>query len=190
MRAPREPESHEREERAPYVEHAEQPFVARDLTRWGPIWAGFIAAAAIILLLTTLGTAVGLSAASPGSILTAITAEGIWAGIVMLIGLFIGGWLSARTAAVGGSLLGIVHGSLVWALLVFIGLILSAIGAAAAVGTFIGAAGIIAFGGPTLQGGLSGAAAWAIFAAMIVGLIVAAVGGWIGSRSTYEAPPH
>ena len=196
MRAPREPEHHEpremgtyreREESNVYVEPAEQPIMSRDLTRWGPIWAGLLAAIGTIVALTTLGTAVGLSTGEAAT--TGITtAGGIWAAIVMLVGLFIGGWLAARTAAVGGRFMGMVHGSLVWALAVFISVILAAIGGAAALGVILGQSVTSVFGGQVTPG-TAAATIWTLFAALIIGLIVAAIGGWIGARSTYDAPP-
>jgi len=188
MRAPREEEPREREEPTAFVRPAEQIIRSRDLTRWGPIWAGLIAAVGTIVLLTTLGSAVGLSfvdAATPQGL---TTAAGIWAAIVLLVGLFIGGWLAARTAAVGGAIVGAMHGSMVWALAVFISVILTAIGAAAALGAILGQFGpIIAGQAPP---GIAAGATWGLFIALLIGLAVAALGGWIGARSTYEAPPR
>lgn len=195
MRAPKEPEFREREERAGHIEPIERagrpermerpeimelPILSRDLSRWGPVFAGFVITLATIIVLGLLGAAVGLSIA--GGI---TTAGGIWAAIVWLVALFVGGWLAARLSAVGGPLLGLVQGTLVWAFTLFFALILTALGAAALLGSVIGviisaASGISPITDTTVL--------WLSFAALIIGLGVAALGGWIGARSTYEAP--
>lgn len=158
---------------------------SRDLSRWGPIWAGFLATIGTIILLGTLGAAVGL--AITGTI--GLTANSIWAGIVLLLGLFLGGWLAARLAAVGGRLLGLVQGSLVWALTIFLSLILTVIGAGAALGAFLGGF-APAVAGAGVTPGAGSTALWLLFGTLLLGLIAAALGGWIGARSTYEAPPR
>ena len=85
--------------------------------------------------------------------------------------------------------MGMVHGSLVWALAVFISVILAAIGGAAALGVILGQSVTSVFGGQVTPG-TAAATIWTLFAALIIGLIVAAIGGWIGARSTYDAPPR
>lgn len=72
----------------------------RDRIRWGPIVAGIVTAFAVLLFLTVLGIALGLSAigdenASPQ---TWGTAAGIWGGLSLLVAFFLGGWLAATAA--------------------------------------------------------------------------------------------
>ena len=61
----------------------------KDRIRWGPIIAGIFVAIATQLILSALGTAIGLITASSG-----IT-TGIWTVITLLIALFIGSWVAA-----------------------------------------------------------------------------------------------
>ncbi len=197
MRAPKEPEFREREERPAYVEPIERagrperrerpevmelPILSRDLSRWGPVFAGFVATLGTIIVLGLLGATVGLSIA--GGI---TTAGGIWAAIVWLVALFIGGWLAARLSAVGGPMLGLVQGTLVWAFTLFFAVILTALGAAALLGSVVGGAIPAASGISPIT---DTTALWLSFAALVIGLGVAALGGWVGARSTYEAPPR
>src|ERR1700752_5113977 len=60
---------------------------------WGGIWAGVLTVLGTLLFLTTLGLAIGVSAADPGN--TDASALGIgaaiWSGLSLLIALFIGG---------------------------------------------------------------------------------------------------
>jgi hypothetical protein len=74
----------------------------RDRIRWGPIIAGVVTAFAILLFLTVLGIALGLSALSgdnDNNPQTWGTAAGIWGGLSLLVAFFFGGWMAARAAA-------------------------------------------------------------------------------------------
>ncbi|MGQ9674162.1 MAG: hypothetical protein ACUVX1_00645 [Chloroflexota bacterium] len=210
MRAPKEPEYRGEEERPPFTTPGERPeragrmepvervepmgrfepreryglaeapaVMSRDLSRWGPIFAGFVAAISTIVLLSTLGAAVGLTTAGPIG-----TAGGIWAAIVWLVGLFLGGWLAARLSAVGGRQLGLVQGTLVWAFTIFFALIITALGASALLGSVLGGVILTVAGQPIGDP----TTVWLIFGALLIGLIAAALGGWVGARSTDEAP--
>jgi len=91
--------------------------------RWGGLIAGVVAAFAVILLLTMLGIAIGLS--TPDNSLLSTNSEdaknfattaGIWTGFVTLIAYFVAGIVSTTVTdrPDGGSLL---HGTLEWMLL-------------------------------------------------------------------------
>jgi len=89
--------------------------------RWGGLVAGVVAAFAVILLLTTLGIAVGLSTLSNsllsnGDVKNLATTAGVWTGIVALIAYFVAGMVATIVTdrPDGGALL---HGTLVWVLL-------------------------------------------------------------------------
>ena len=75
----------------------------RDLVRRGPILAGLATTLATLLVLTVLGTAIGLSAFEPddagGTVFT--TSAAIWGAVSALVAFFAGGALAGRTAAVG-----------------------------------------------------------------------------------------
>ncbi len=77
-----------------------------DLVRWNAILAGTVAAIGILVASIVLGGAFRLGST---------TSWGIWGGVTLIIALFVGGWLAARTSAPGGTFSGLVDGSVVWA---------------------------------------------------------------------------
>jgi len=83
----------------------------KNRVQWGPIAAGVLTSLATLLLLTVLGLAVGSSAFEPGTDASDWgTGAGIWGGISAIIALFVGGWVAAKTAAVGGNFGGLMNG--------------------------------------------------------------------------------
>jgi hypothetical protein len=97
----------------------------RDSVRWGPIIAGVVTALAVLLFLTVIGIALGLSALGrdddPG---TWGTAAGIWGGLTLLVAFFVGGWMAGRTAVAplesNGLLNGFVTGAATLLLLLWL----------------------------------------------------------------------
>ena len=83
---------------------------------WGGIFGGVLVAVGLLLLLTALGVAIGISAADPGQTdaSTLGTGAGIWAGVSLLIALFIGGLVSTRIGAISDGATGFFEGALVW----------------------------------------------------------------------------
>jgi hypothetical protein len=83
---------------------------------WGGIFGGVLVAVGLLLLLTALGVAVGISAAQPGQTdaSTLGTGAGIWAGLSLLVALFIGGLVSTRIGAITDGATGFFEGALVW----------------------------------------------------------------------------
>lgn len=83
---------------------------------WGGIFGGVLVAVGLLLLLTALGVAVGISAAQPGEteVSTLGTGAGIWAGLSLLVALFIGGLVSTRIGAITDGATGFFEGALVW----------------------------------------------------------------------------
>jgi hypothetical protein len=72
----------------------------RDRIRWGPIIAGVVTAFAVLLFLTVLGLALGISAlGGDDDPQTWGAAAGIWGGLSLLVAFFFGGWMAARAAA-------------------------------------------------------------------------------------------
>lgn len=101
---------------APHVEMNTAVVTPTDRVRWGPIIAGLFAALSTLVVLGVLGLAVGLTAYDPvdrgrnyG------LGAGVWGGLSALIAFALGGWLAARTAAVGGHRNGLLNGTMVWA---------------------------------------------------------------------------
>jgi Sec-independent protein translocase protein TatA len=83
---------------------------------WGGIWGGVLVAVGLLLLLAALGVAVGISAADPAQTdLSKLgTGAGIWAGVSLLLALFIGGMVSTRIGAISDGTTGFFEGALVW----------------------------------------------------------------------------
>ena len=83
---------------------------------WGGVFAGVLVALGFLLLMTALGVAVGISAVQPGETDAGTLGggAGIWAGISLLVALFIGGWVSTRMGAIFDGTTGFFEGVLVW----------------------------------------------------------------------------
>src|SRR5256714_12650325 len=86
---------------------------------WGAIFAGAIIALATQLLLTLIGTAVGLATLNPAtgqnpSSTTLGIGAVIWLVISSLLSLFLGGYVAGR---LGGTFNGWLHGLATWATL-------------------------------------------------------------------------
>jgi len=85
-----------------------------DRVRWTSVIAGFFTALCTIVVLTVLGVAIGLSTVDANNPTGFALGVSIYGGIVALIAFFLGGFISARTAAVGGSGNGLLNGAMVW----------------------------------------------------------------------------
>src|SRR5215211_4398566 len=96
----------------------------RDRIRWGPIIAGVVTAFAVLLFLSVLGLALGVSALGGDDPQTWGTAAGIWGGLSLLVAFFVGGWMAARAAATlsesDGPLNGFVTGAATLLLLLWL----------------------------------------------------------------------
>ncbi len=92
----------------------------RDRVRWGPILAGLLSALTTFALLSILGAAIGattLQANGGPADANANhygTAAGIWGAVSALIAFFVGGYIAAKTAAVGGEGNGWINGAMVF----------------------------------------------------------------------------
>ncbi|MGI8547833.1 MAG: hypothetical protein ACR2M1_10925 [Gemmatimonadaceae bacterium] len=121
---------------------------------WGAVFAGLVVALVLQLVLTLAGTAVGLAAWDPHSGSALGVGAAIWAIVSILLSLFIGGATAGWAAGALTRPVGMLHGTLVWALstLVMTWLVASGIGAIAGttfsvVGNVLGAtAGVAAKG--------------------------------------------
>jgi hypothetical protein len=83
---------------------------------WGGIWGGVLMAIGILILLSALGLAVGITATRPGEteVSTLGTGAGIWAAVSLLIALFVGGMAATSMGAISDSATGFCEGALVW----------------------------------------------------------------------------
>jgi hypothetical protein len=83
---------------------------------WGGVWGGVLVAVGLLLLLAALGVAVGITATDPAQTdpATLGTGAGIWAGVSLLVALFVGGMVSTRIGAIFDGTTGFFEGALVW----------------------------------------------------------------------------
>lgn len=119
---------------------------------WGGVFGGVLTAVGLLMLLTALGVAVGISAAQPGETEAATlgTGAGIWGAVSLLASLFIGGLVSTRIGAITDGTTGFFEGALVWVVSVLLMLYLATSGV-----------GMLASGTLNLVGGAAQAAAQA-----------------------------
>ncbi|KFX03462.1 CAP-Gly protein [Pectobacterium betavasculorum] len=130
---------------------------------WGSIIAGVVTVLAVSLLLSTLGTSLGLAIVDPLSDEPASgvgTTVLVWSSLSIIISLAVGGFIAGRLAAIDG----VIHGFLVWATTLLVAAVLggmliggtlkatgSALGSvASATGNALSGAGSVVGGG--LQG--------------------------------------
>jgi hypothetical protein len=91
-----------------------------DRVRWGPIIAGLFVALVSQLILSALGAAIGATSiansGAPRSDLGGVgTAVGIWSVISLLISLFLGSWVMARSCGPMNRSTALLNGAILWA---------------------------------------------------------------------------
>ena len=207
MAAPVETVNYDREVRETALGNVTQVMnLPTDRVRWGPIWAGLLAAFFTLLVLSLLGLAIGASTVNTGAAVqgsgnqNAGSYSAIWAGISAIIAFLIGGYVAGRTAAVHERGWAALNGALVFLLALPILLWLATQG----LGAIIGNAGSIAHGLGINLGQLSATAtgtaqnptptqaqqavdtakttAWGTLIGLVVGLVAGALGGTLGMR--------
>jgi hypothetical protein len=111
---------------------------------WGGIFGGVLVAVGLLLLLSALGVAIGVSAMQPGETEPSAlgTSAAVWAGVSLLAALFVGGMVSTRVGAIFDGTTGFFEGALVWVVSVLLMLYMAASGV-----------GMLAGGAFTLVGG-------------------------------------
>jgi hypothetical protein len=98
-----------------------------------------------MLLLGTLGVAIGVSAIDPMGAAPGLgVGAAIWGGLTLLIAVFIGGMVAARLGLVLDQPTSALHGALVWVLSMLAVLYLATSGISLGVNALLGAAGSIA----------------------------------------------
>lgn len=97
---------------------------------WGGIWGGVLVAIGLLLLLSVLGVAVGVSAVDPGDTQAESVSAGIgiWGSLSLLISLFVGGMVATRIGAIFDRTTGFFEGALVWAVSVLLMIYLATTG--------------------------------------------------------------
>jgi hypothetical protein len=120
---------------------------------WGGVWSGFLLGIGTLMLLSTLGIAVGLSVVDlePGQPQgQPLGIAALWAGISLLVSLFIGGMVAARMGMVFDRPTGGMEGALVWVLAMLGLLYLAASGLSLGASAFLGMAPAVVRSGPDL----------------------------------------
>ena len=114
---------------------------------WGGVWSGFLIALGTMLLLGTLGVAIGVSAVDPraaGETRGLGIGAAIWGGLTLLIAVFVGGMVAARLGLIFDQPTSALHGALVWVLSMLAVLYLATSGISLGVNALLGVAGSIA----------------------------------------------
>lgn len=126
-----------------------------DRVRWSSVLAGLFTTLATLIVLAILGLAIGLSSFDAQNLDNFGIGAGIYGAVSAIIAFLLGGFISARTAAVAGSGNGILNGAMVW--IVTIPLIVNLLGSG--VGTLLGTATDLAGSAAVAAGGAASAAA-------------------------------
>jgi hypothetical protein len=177
---------------------------------WGGIFGGVLVAVGLLLLLAALGVAVGITAVDPSQAeLSKLgTGAAIWAGVSLLLALFVGGLVSTRIGATFDGSTGFFSGFLVWVVSLLLVAYLAASGVSSlASGAFSlmgGAQEVVAQVGdkaqemsqnlPALQQKAQEAkpqasrAAWVTFGALVLSLAAAVLGALAGRRRAPRGP--
>jgi len=175
----------------------------RDRVRWGPIMAGLLSALATFAIFTLLGAAIGTTTldANGGVPPAGATTNqfgsiaSIWGAVSALLSFFIGGFIAAKTAAVGGRGNGWINGTMVF----LTGLVLITYLASQGAGNLFGTLGtnltdLRILGTNTFNDPSARAQAvdhaknglWSSLASVLIGLIASGLGGVAGSRVERE----
>jgi hypothetical protein len=121
------------------VEHRDNTFSVRapfDRVRWASVLAGLVTTLSALAVLAVLGLAIGLSSFDASNPQSFGIGAGLYGGLSAIIAFVLGGFVSAKTAAVAGTWNGILNGAMVW--LVAIPLIVNVL--TTGVGTLLGVA--------------------------------------------------
>jgi hypothetical protein len=163
------------------VEHhvnLERPLVGFEGMRvsWGGVWAGVLVALGTLLVLSTLGVAIGFTADARNVDPQKISAGAvIWSRAALLIALFLGGVIATRMSMVWDRFTGLAQGALVWVMSLVVVTLLSANG----IGLVAGAS--LIYGTQHSQSGPT-TAAWLTFFSTVLSLVAALIGSAVGQR--------
>lgn len=151
------------------------------LIRWGAVFGGVIIGLSLLILLTALWMALAFGTGN-----AAIQESIAWyVGVSAIVAMFIGGLVSGWLSGVPGAGPGFFNGLTVWGLILIASL---AVGAPGTIGMMGARFDALTF--QQLQGELAAAPGdpfWATFVSLLVGAIVAGIGGLIGGMLTHPA---
>ena len=167
------------QERVRVTERAAVPAVGEAFgVSWRGVWAGFLIALGTMLLLSTLGDGLGVSAVDAGAGARSLGAgAAVWAWITLLASVFIGAMVATSLALVADDATAAIHGALVWVLSMLAAVYFAASGISLGVNRLLGMT-----GGTARAGDAAEATSWTAFAAMLVSLLVAIGGAVLGAR--------
>ncbi len=184
--------------------------IDRDRVRWGPIWAGVLAALTTLLLMSALGIAIGLTAINAGAAAAegappagTGTASAVWGSISAIVAFLVGGFVAGRTSAVFDRNWGAWNGALVFMLALPLTLLLASQGLGMLVGALSNFSGALNINPGDVTGAGGAApnvspadvaraaetarnAALGTLAAIILGVASGAIGGALGTRRTVD----
>ncbi len=163
------------------TERAVQAVIELGNVRWGAIWAGFVLAFGVQLILESLVIAILITVGRGAANATAL---GILTAAVAFVALISGGWVTGRMAK-AGSAGGVMHAALLWGLMVTLATVAVAFGATSILGSFMSTAGPAAAG----TRHISVSAAWWWFISIAVALIGTLIGGQIGGSRSENIEP-
>lgn len=97
---------------------------------WGGVFGGVLAGIGTLMLLSSLGLAIGISAVDPVNPSASAVGMGaaIWTALTLLIALFVGGWASTRLSMLWERTTAMYEGMLVWVISLMLILYLTASG--------------------------------------------------------------
>ena len=84
---------------------------------WGAIWGGLFVSIGIFVLLNLLGMAIGLAVLDPfqgDSLRDVGIGAAVWAVVVQILALLVGGIVAARQAGIVDRFTGVLHGLVLW----------------------------------------------------------------------------
>lgn len=95
---------------------------------WGAIFAGAVVAMAVYLVLTLLGTAIGLTVSNDVRSGTMGMGAAIWAIITTIVALFAGGWVTSQGTVGESKTEAVIYGIIMWGVFLFLMLWLVSVG--------------------------------------------------------------
>lgn len=164
---------------------------------WGAIAAGALLALAIALLCATLGTAVGLSVHDRVAVNDLRTGSMAWAYVTTFVALFVGGMVTSLLTVGEDKTEAVVHGVLMWALLLAVLVLLAGAGVRVGVnltgvtperGDLHNSPTAVSVATPPADANVESTRrfAWYTFAGTWLSMLAAAAGAWAGAGPTFR----
>lgn len=177
----------------------DRPVDYHDRVRWGPIFGGIVVAIAVQLLLSALGSAIGLMMSAGDATASSVSwGVGIWSIISLFIALCIAGWIMARTCGPMNKKTALLNSTILWATTLALSSLMLAWGVSGVFGVVAAGAGAAAEQLPQgsvniPQQSLSAAeaeqfaanaakAAWSFLFGALLAWVAAMIGASVGAR--------